>query len=192
MAVEEWFYIIVPLGLFLLLKTGKDKRKIIFSWICFVLITITVFRLYKIYTHHYIEDRTWDQNIRKQVLTRMDSIMYGVLGAWLTYYKLPFWEKWKNGLFIAGLLLLFGSRFLGAEYISWYKYVYISAQSIGTLLLLPKLNSIVSGKGVLHRVITFFSITSYSMYLLNYTIVIILFYPRSAGGQAWTIKKIFR
>ena len=178
LSVEEWFYIIVPLGLFILLKTGKNKRVITFSWICFVLIAFTIFRWYKIATHHYIEEGTWDQNIRKQVLTRMDSIMYGFLGAYLTYYWFIFWEKWKNAFFIGGLLLLFGSRFLYSESVVYTKYFYISAQSIGTLLLLPKLNSIVSGKGMLHKIITHISIISYSMYLLNYTIILNIILPQ--------------
>src|SRR5689334_11843153 len=111
LAVEEWFYIIIPLGLFFLLKTSKNKKRIVISWICFVIIAISVFRIYKTSTLHYHELNTWDQYIRKQVLTRMDSIMYGFLGAYFSYYRFAFWDKWKNGLFIAGVLFLFGSRF---------------------------------------------------------------------------------
>jgi peptidoglycan/LPS O-acetylase OafA/YrhL len=177
LAVEEWFYLLVPLGLFFVIRMGKNKKKNILLWICFVLIAITVFRIYKAWSHQYIEDRTWDENIRKQVLTRLDSIMYGFLGAWLYCYKPVAWNKRKNLLLIAGILILFGSRVISAQSIAYYKYVYISAQSIGTLCLLPKLNSIVKGKGILYRAFTFISIVSYSMYLLNYTIMLKIVIP---------------
>jgi peptidoglycan/LPS O-acetylase OafA/YrhL len=177
LAVEEWFYLLVPLGLFLLLRIKGNKKNAILLWICFVLVTATVFRLYKVYNHHYTD---WDKDIRKQVLTRLDSIMYGFLGAWLYHYKRILWEKRKTLLFIAGLILLFGSRVLYARYFKfpgYAEYIYISTQSIGTLMLLPKLNSIIKGKGILFRAVTFISIISYSMYLLNYTIVLKIIMP---------------
>lgn len=177
LAVEEWFYLLVPLGLFLITRIGKNKKRNILIWICFVLVAVTAWRLYKAWTYSFTEEGSWDLEIRKQVLTRMDSIMYGFLGAWVYYYKPVGWIKRKNLLFITGLLILFGSRVFGSTNVEYYKYFYITAQSTGTLLLLPKLNSIVKGKGILYKAFTFISIISYSMYLLNYTIVLKIIIP---------------
>jgi len=177
LAVEEWFYLLVPFGLFLLLKFGKFKRKIIFSWICFVLIAATLYRLYKTSMLPSMEGATYDADIRKEVVTRMDSIMYGFLGAYLSHYRVAVWEKWKNGFFITGLLLLFGSRWVYSLNEYYALFGYTTVQSIGTLLLLPKLNSIITGKGIIYRAVTFISIISYSLYLVHYTIVLRIIIP---------------
>lgn len=180
LAVEEWFYIIIPLGLFFLLKKANNKKRVVFSWICFVIIAVSIFRIHRASTLHYNELNTWDQYIRKQVLTRLDSIMYGFLGAYFSYYRFAFWTKWKNGLFIAGLITLFGSRYIYSESVIYAKYFYIIVQSAGTLLLLPKLQSIVNGKGVVYKMITHISIISYSIYLLNYTVVLHVILPETS------------
>jgi peptidoglycan/LPS O-acetylase OafA/YrhL len=178
LAVEEWFYLLIPLGLFVVLYFAGNKRKAILAWIYFVIVAATAYRWYRVYTFDYPESLTHDFNMRGLVLTRLDSIMYGFLGAYLLHYRAFAWEKRKNLLFALGLLLLFGSRIVAADNLFYYKYLYVSAQSIGTLLLLPKLNSVVQGKGLVYRAITFISIISYSMYLLNFTIVLKIIIPK--------------
>ncbi|WP_276134950.1 acyltransferase family protein [Polluticoccus soli] len=173
LSVEEWFYLLVPAGLFLLTALAKaPKRLTILSWICFVLVSITCYRLYTNLAHpEYFANHTWDRYIRKTVLTRMDSIMFGVLGAYLCYYFPKLWNARKNALFIAGILLLFGARIMGTLSDFYYQHFDLSVQAIGVLLLLPKLRSISTGKGPAFRFLSFISVISYSMYLLNFTIV---------------------
>ena len=43
--------------------------------------------------------------------------------------------------------------------------------ALGTLLLLPYLSDFKQGKGIIFRVITYISLISYSMYLINLSIV---------------------
>ncbi len=177
LSVEEWFYLIIPLLLFIILKFSNNKKIAFLSLIIFFLVIITAYRTYKAITGTYFENGFWDAEIRKLVLTRMDSIMYGLLGAWIEHYYKAGWLRWKNILFIAGLIILFGSRWLGSVSDWHYQYGYISLQSIGTLLLLPRLSSITTGKGAVAKFITFISIISYSLYLLNYTIVLKIIVP---------------
>ncbi|MBC7946261.1 MAG: acyltransferase [Chitinophagaceae bacterium] len=177
LSVEEWFYLLIPLGLFLLSRVSKYKREVLLGWIVFILVTVTFYRIYKSHTHSYMLEGTWDMNIRKQVLTRLDSIMYGILGAYLSQYYYQAWTRHKNTLLIAGLVILFGSRALGSVNSLYYEYFYLTFQSIGTFLLLPKLQTISRGKGVLYKAITFISVISYSMYLLHLTVVLKIFMP---------------
>jgi peptidoglycan/LPS O-acetylase OafA/YrhL len=44
-------------------------------------------------------------------------------------------------------------------------------EAAGTLALLPKLNALRTGRGLLYRAITFISIISYSLYLLNFSVI---------------------
>jgi peptidoglycan/LPS O-acetylase OafA/YrhL len=185
LSVEEWFYLLVPFGLFIVINLTKKKERSSLLWILTVLIAVTFFRLYRTATLN----GDWDLNIRKEVFTRLDSIMYGFLGAYLNYYHHRSWEKRKNVLFVAGLLLLFGSRVWAAYHVEYYKYIYISVQSIGTLLLLPKLNSIRTGKGIVFKAITFISVISYSMYLLNYTMVSKIILPKALNILGMTNEK---
>src|SRR5579859_4066675 len=109
LSVEEWFYLSVPLLLFITLRfmPGK-KRETVFFWIVFVIVSTTLFRIYRVQTEHYATIADWDLHLRKQVVTRLDSIMLGFLGAYLYYYKIPLWGKYRTVFFVLGILVLIG------------------------------------------------------------------------------------
>ena len=111
-------------------------------------------------------------NIRKQVITRLDSNMFGMVGAYISYYYYNSWKRYKLSFFIIGLLILFAHRYVSFEaefgfYICMFSFTLVS---IGVLFLLPFLSEYKRGKGILYKFFTFISITSYSMYLLNNSI----------------------
>jgi peptidoglycan/LPS O-acetylase OafA/YrhL len=172
LCVEEWFYLIVPLLLFITVLLFKVNKRAAFL-LCATLI-ITLSTVYKIYRTHllYSSDEVYlNTNIRMVVITRLDSIMYGCLGAYFSYYKFSFWSK-KNILFYTGITLLCFTLIVP----SLFKYgygltAYFTILPVSIFLLLPKLSSINSGKGLIHRAITFISIVSYSLYLVNLSIV---------------------
>jgi peptidoglycan/LPS O-acetylase OafA/YrhL len=58
----------------------------------------------------------WDLFFRKQVSTRLDSIMYGVVGAFIQYYYQEKWLKYKKELLIIGIALLLLSKFIIPRY----------------------------------------------------------------------------
>ena len=81
-------------------------------------------------------------------------------------------------MFFIGILI-----FLCVQYIRvftyespdfFYSVFYFSIISIATLFLLPFLNSLKDGKGVLFKALTILSLTSYSIYLLNFTLIKLL------------------
>ena len=174
LCVEEWFYLIIPLAILGTLIFYKSKNKnIILFYIFFFIILITLVRIYKfnIFAINTFDD--WDNNFRKEVITRLDSLMYGFLGAFLSFFYNLEWKKHKNISFIIGLLLLITPKIVSNDvFDSLYNCVFsFSINSLGTLLILPFLCEIKSGKGVIYRGITILSLISYSMYLINLSIV---------------------
>jgi peptidoglycan/LPS O-acetylase OafA/YrhL len=169
LCIEEWFYLLIPFALFLSINlTPIKKRKIVIFWVLFTIFSVTIFRNFRAQFIDNVSD--WDTFSRKALITRLDSIMYGFLGAYLSYYRHPVWER-KNTLFIMGILLLVinNSHSFVFGFGFYTKYLYLTVQSLSTLLFLPKLNSIKTGEGRVYQALTFVSIISYSMYLLNGT-----------------------
>ncbi len=174
LAVEEWFYLLVPAGLFLILGFAKSGRRyIILTYIISVIAAVTMYRCYRINALWGTPGFNFDFDIQKLVLMRLDAIMFGFAGAYIAHYFPGRWHKNKNLLFVAGLVISFGSRAMIAlpDVMFFLKYIYLTAISAGALLLLPKLSSVMTGRGVVYKAVTFISIISYSMYLLNYTLV---------------------
>lgn len=81
LAVEEWFYLLLPLFTLLSLRAGASRRNsiLIASAIIFILATTLKLILF--------EHKTWDEGIRKVVFFRLDALMFGVLLAWIKRYR---------------------------------------------------------------------------------------------------------
>jgi len=170
LAVEEWFYLLIPLLLFFGFIIFRSNRKKTFLIVILSIIVLsTIARIYRTSQINYSDLPTWDFALRRPVFMRLDSIMYGVLGSYVYYYKFKIWQH-KNLFFAIGLSMYVGMEIigtLGSFEIS--SYLNLTLESIATLCLLPKLNSINSGKGIFFKMITFISVISYSLYLLNAT-----------------------
>jgi len=175
LSVEEWFYLIVPVLVFILVNSYhfKLKTSILFTVIV-VIIFSTWFRYYRLSHWHGITEDLMDANFRKQVITRLDSIMYGVLGAFLAHYHRAMWKKYRWSLFFIGIFLLYSNylQYVFGYFGPVYAYVlFFSFQTIGFLCLFPLLTELKSGKGFVYRQVTKLSLISYSAYLINYSII---------------------
>jgi peptidoglycan/LPS O-acetylase OafA/YrhL len=188
LSVEEWFYLFFPLLIVTLHMTGISKRKVILITILIVILSCTMFRIYRALDFNELISLTeWQREIRRQVLTRLDAIGYGTLGAYLRNYSTRLWCKYRNSTFIIGLVMFVGAK-LYTEYLAYrmvtsgnvYQFgifenaFFFSVIPIATLLILPKLESVRSKGGVVFKIITWISVTSYSMYLLHLTPIITL------------------
>lgn len=177
LSVEEWFYILIPLFIYILLRLFRlpVKTAILFTAIT-VLISVTAFRYYRFIHLETRSFKIYDGYFRLQVITRLDSLMYGIIGALLLYYYRKLWFQHKKVLLVLGIILLTGLRvvdFFGLwPSRSLYNYVFsFSVTSLGTLFLLPYLGSWKKGKGIAFQTFTLISLISYSMYLVNYSLV---------------------
>lgn len=170
LCVEEFFYFVIPACLFILIKCTSISAKRILSFsIVFVIVSVTAFTIYKINANHYSKIEEWDMFIRKTVFTRINSIMYGFLGAYLKVYHYQIW-KYKTFFFLTGLALF---AFLSVRPVfgigPFFNYEQLSLESIAALLVIPKLSAVAQGKGLIFNFLTFISTISYSIYLINFT-----------------------
>lgn len=170
LAVEEWFYLLVPFGLFILLQLSNKRKELILSWIIFVLLVGTFIRLSKVTMCAEPLENGFDAGIAKQVITRLDGLMYGMFGVWLSIYKPVYWLRHKNKFFVSGLVLLTVANAMSSSFS--LAYFYYSLSALGTFCLLPKLSSMESGNGNFYKAVTFVSLISYSLYLTNHMIVL--------------------
>lgn len=170
LCVEEFFYLIVPAFLFFFTKMARIKvRKVLAFSALFVIVAGTLFTIFKISTHSYTTNEQWDIFVRKTVFTRLSSIMYGFLGAYLMVYHNNL-RKYKTAFLFAGLALFVFLSIRPAFGIGpFHNYEQLSLESIATLLLIPKLSTVHHGRGLLFKAITFVSTISYSVYLINFT-----------------------
>ena len=183
LSIEEWFYLIFPILIFITLIFKISYKKSLLYVALFVIVFTTAFRFYRFLNVDISTSDEWDLIFRKQVITRLDSLMFGVVGAYISYFHNSFWNKFKTQLLIAGILVFIASKFilphfLGIDgvYFCVFSFTIISG---GTLFMLPYLSNLKTGEGFLHKPITYISLISYSMYLLNLSIV-----------QKWIIRKI--
>lgn len=177
LSIEEWFYLLIPIFLFILIGFFKTKPKnAILIVSVSVLLLITYFRYYRFLHLPPGSLKEWDFNFRKQVITRLDSLMFGVIGAYMAYYYKRFWTKYKVPLLFVGVLIFciekYSYHFMPSNEFGLYLSVFsFSIVSMSTLMVIPYLSDLKYGKGYLFKIITVISLISYSMYLINLTVV---------------------
>lgn len=192
-SVEEWFYFIVPLSVFLLTGLFHLNHKIGIPLVAFCIIAAaTYMRFYKLGYRDFHDDRYWwDVGLRKQVITRLDAPMFGVIGAYIAYYHKKVWFRFRYTMLITGIVLLLFHRYSfmwlhDEPFFYWYDCIFsFSLAGIATLLLLPYLSEIKQGKGSIYKAISYTSIISYSMYLLNLSVVQHLIVSRLVAAPSW-------
>jgi peptidoglycan/LPS O-acetylase OafA/YrhL len=184
LSVEEWFYLTIPFGLFISVRLKPVYYKeIILIWIIGIILLVSALRIYRAIHISFPDFESWDNYQRKLVITRLDSIMYGFLGAWIAYFYKDSWLRWKYIFVFPGLILLFIPQVNAywGNTMTFNNFYSLSLTSIGTFLLLPALSDLKSGKGPIYRFLTFVSIISYSMYLVNFSLVQLTIIPSLTG-----------
>jgi peptidoglycan/LPS O-acetylase OafA/YrhL len=169
LTIEEWFYIILPLLLVLILKLVPSKKGILF-----VLILMIIFPLaYRIINSApEMNSFWWDVTFRKVVLMRLDTIMYGVLAAYFKFYHNAFFQKFARSSFFLGMIIIIATAYYPNQSNDFFtKTFFFNCNSIGAMLLLPYADSIKNFKTNFGKLFTHISLISYSMYLVNLGLV---------------------
>jgi peptidoglycan/LPS O-acetylase OafA/YrhL len=178
LSVEEWFYLSISFSLFVLSSFLKDIRKVLLFLIFSIIIIVTVYRNYQAYKYNCTDFSCWGSHVRNIVVTRLDSIMYGFFGAFVYFYYNDIWNKNKRILFIIGCVFMVVPQLW--DYVVggmlFKNYFSFTLTSLGTLFLLPYLSSVKSGSGVVFKIVTLISLISYSMYLINYSLIYDIFF----------------
>ncbi len=177
LSIEEWFYIITPICIFSLLYFFKIKSKqAVLTVAISVLVMIFLFRCFRYLSIDVNSQGEWDKLFRKQVITRLDSLMFGVISAYIQYYTKAVWLKYKKVVLFTGIAIFITTKALFLLHVIPYTGFYncvvsFSMTSIATACLLPYLSDLKSGSGKIYKYITIISLISYSMYLLNLSVV---------------------
>ncbi|XOV67573.1 MAG: acyltransferase family protein [Fluviicola sp.] len=170
LSVEEWFYISLPL-IIIGLRFFLSKRATLLASIVILIAAPLLYR-YSLADENY--DAFWfDVEVRKVVIVRLDTIIYGVLAAYIAYYYKEIWYKTRWITFLLGLFLMYQVMYTPHPIDTLYgKVFYFTALSIAAMLLLPMAASLKSNPlGTVGRGITFISKISYAMYLVNLALV---------------------
>jgi peptidoglycan/LPS O-acetylase OafA/YrhL len=176
LSVEEWFYAIFPVLLFLLMSLGRDRQRAILA-VVLVMIFVPCIIRYSLSDVHL--KGTW-MVTRMIVIMRLDSIAFGVLLAYLHRFnsRTWYWLQRSRFLFVSGFVLFYLSFLIiqrGGLYfnsITLTNWLFFPFSSICVMIFLPKLAVWSVRDGVFKDIVTFISKISYSMYLVNYSIVI--------------------
>lgn len=182
LAVEEWFYILFPISIFVLNRLFglKINRKSILLIISIFIVLPFLIRVNKLYILGQINYEMYDSYIRKLVVTRLDAIMYGVLVAYVYSYKKTMWLHLSSykylilGLFFVYFnnintifnLVVFDNPFLA-------KSTFITPLfCLGVCFMIPFLTTVKYGDNIFSKFIFHTSKISYSLYLVHSTITI--------------------
>lgn len=169
LATQEWFYLLFPIFILVLGRAFKLKYSILIISLLFIISSI----LYRFNISELDYDSFWwDVKFRKVAFSRFDCIYYGVIAAWVRFYFKEYWVKYAKPLFLIGVLLFIVHSYLPKEINSFYsKVFYLSIAPIYISLWFPLIDRLKDTKSVLGKLVTYFSILSYAMYLFNLMII---------------------
>lgn len=170
LSIEEWFYIFLPFIILLLSRFLPKKKAILWTIITMIIAPLT----YRIAISNMVVDDFWfDVNFRKLVLTRLDTLIYGVFAAYLKYYYGSFFHGHRNKMFLLGVLIIYVNIYIPKESNDFFTKTFsFSLTSLGASLLLAKADGLKDFKiEFLGKMITKISVISYAMYLVNLALV---------------------
>ena len=188
LSVEEWFYITLPLVMLISGIVFHPANKRIFLLRVFISYALIFIVVRFINAFHPINGPDQDTGIRKVVIFRLDSVMYGVLFAYLNIFSAPLLARIKKLLLLVSVV-----GFIGLYYLIKNPATVISSTNEGVrfmsdvflYLLIPlllsfclpfangikKINNKYISKAIVH-----ISKISYSMYLTHYSLIFISFF----------------
>lgn len=170
LSVEEWFYLLSPLLLILCLQFTSPKTAFI-STALVMLVFSTVYRI--CITTNDINHFWFDVTFRKMVVTRLDSIAFGLVAAWIFYYYRTAWDKAKYGGLLTGIaIMVFILNYKSPDTSFYNQVILFTITPLSALLLLPFAQSLPTARPAIAKPITHISKISYSMYLINLGLMI--------------------
>lgn len=167
LAIEEWFYLLTPIFIFIFSYFLKLRKSFLITIIIFIFIS-PIIRYYKFAMGDL------PPIFYQIVMYRSDSIIYGVLGAYISIYHNKRWLDNKKTLLFLGLVLLIIWKFISIYFSTPFYIANINFPffSIATLCLIPYLSTYRLKKYKNHhKIIIYISLISYSLYLIHYSLV---------------------
>ncbi len=181
LSIEEYAYLILPALIYFVINSWKkyDISKL-FLWT--TLSTIIVLFLFKIYFYFNIEIESykqWSAGFRKVVIYRLDAIYYGFL---LVYFYTNYnrIKNYKNQLFLLGVVLFVLLHIIVVQFEVlpqtnhlFYSIFYLPLISLSIAFTFPWFICMKQWT-YLRVVVKYISKRSYAIYLVNYSIVLLM------------------
>lgn len=197
LCIEEWFYLLFPLICFILHKMLNDKKSsVLYSALIFLIFPLLI-RIIKFEAGIGVD--AFEEQFRKITLLRIDSIMYGIVAAYIYENYKDLWIKFRYPLLGLGIILVVALKYEFYHIFQIYHPIIFNIESVIVLLFIPFFSELKTTKStVLDVFFIFISIISYSMYLLNLTPVQenIMFFVNLGkwfdhSGQMYWVNTIF-
>lgn len=173
LAIEEWFYLLFPLTLFVFAKL-LSKRPALVSVIVIFIATPVILRFFVPATAN------WDCGVRRVTLPRLDAITYGVILAFAQREYSGLWrflaKLWPLGLVaVLGFFGHFCYRVVHYGYFPsgsiFYRVFYFCALSSCLLVAFPGIIELTEPAGWWKVIIQKLSLWSYSIYLCHSVVI---------------------
>lgn len=189
LAVEEWFYLVTPLLIWGIAALLKDRRKAVLVTAALLIVVPVVLRFAFFDPPPVGEDTRYMVGYPKIVIFRLDALMYGVIMAYLWRYHREACLRVKTIGLVLSLLLVAALTVMARLNQADRAYMALwvpSLEPLPALLALPFLaNWKVTQSKALDGVIRFVSTVSYSMYLLNLSLIQRIVLPALTGEVVW-------
>jgi peptidoglycan/LPS O-acetylase OafA/YrhL len=171
LSVEELFYLVLPLLIVTLAAFSRSARALGLA-LCAALAAFTLVRLGYVAAVH----PDFHAVVRRAAGLRLDSLMYGVLAAWLNRYAREAFLRRPKAMLVAGLLVTAAAVravfFLaptapGAPSHLIAASLALGGVSLGVAMMLPFLSAWQAAPGPVRAVVEWASRVSYSLYLCH-------------------------
>jgi len=181
LSIEEYAYLILPLIFYILFFISKGlKPKKVFLWGTIGMILFLFLIKFKFYFQNPMTSyMDWSMSFRKVVLYRLDSIYLGFIFIYLVKHYGNFIKKFKTIFAVLGLVLfsvihflIYQFQLLPQTHLWFYVLIYLSVISLCCSLMFPYAIHLRSIKPF-DKFFYFLSTRSYSIYLVNYSIVLL-------------------
>ncbi|MFD1063560.1 acyltransferase family protein [Winogradskyella litorisediminis] len=180
LSIEEYAYLILPFVIYSLLFFFKRVKatKVFFYGTLSIIIALFFFKI-QFFLYAEIDTyKEWSSQFRKVVVYRLDAIYYGFIMVYLVSNH-SFFKSNRKFLFLFGLFLfvilhliivLFGV--MPQEYKLFYSASYLPIISLSIALVFPFFLELKARRRVI-KLVTYISTRSYSIYLVNYSLVLL-------------------
>ena len=184
LSIEEWFYLLFPLLYFILHKGLKSRAKSFIYSVIFFLTAPLLARMLKFGLGLGSQD--FDSIYRKIVVFRLDSLMYGIIAAYLYRYKRQVWTKYKYVCLLLSAILLLILDFNAIKWQKLYPPLYFNLESVTVLLLMPFFSELkTTGLYLADKFFTGVSLLSYALYLVNLAMMKNMVIPTIHNQIGW-------
>lgn len=183
LTIEEWFYPIFPVTMYILYRVFKSRITPRRGYLFVALGLIVLPLLYRLVT--YDPNLDWDLYFRKLVMTRLDSLGYGLLAAYFQIFHFQKFFKSRYILFPIGIVLyiFLENAFAYSDHF-FHSTFFFSMTGLGVACLFPLLYEM-KVERIPRKPIRFLSLISYSIYLSHLPIAYLThsWYKGTTAGE---------